>query len=179
MSDDIPVPKTNYPTSDTWDKMDKTDPYNMIMKVAALQAAAKVVLETPNLVRGSNSPCRLQRPRREEKYKDAQTLLEKCDKNNFAAVAQSIVNPAPYEQEDETTSDQEQEEYDALWKSIKACTNAENSWGLYEYKIQFRAPVQMVDIYKQLIEEVVNMQCKIDGGEIYSRDLHNVNNRPH
>ena len=85
MSQDIP--KTEYPSSDTWDKMDKTDPYSMIMKVAALQAAAKVVMETPDLVapkkpeliRNSNSPGPLARARIDEELGELKAKLEQTE----------------------------------------------------------------------------------------------------
>lgn len=86
MSQDIPIPETEYLKSETWDKMDKTDPYSMIMKVAALQAA-KVVIETPDLVapkqpklkRDNNSPGPLARARIDEELGELKEKLEKTE----------------------------------------------------------------------------------------------------
>jgi len=145
MNKDIPIPPAHAPPTNLWDRMDKTDPYSMIMKCAALQGAVEV-LTKPELKRSNNSPGPLSRARIEDR-------------------------------EEETTSDQEEEEYNTLWKSIKNCTEADSSWGLYEYKAVFRAPIHFAEFYKKSMDDVVTTQCKIDGGEVKSVTFSDVKNR--
>lgn len=138
MSQDIP--KTEYPSSETWDKMDKTDPYSMIMKVAALQAAAKVVMETPDLVapkkpeliRNSNSPGPLARARIDEELGELKAKLEKTEADLAQAKSQKEYWYNAYvdrlkKEDEEMPSDQEQEENDRLWKRI----NPSGSYGCW------------------------------------------------
>lgn len=140
MSQDIPIPETKYPSSDTWDKMDKTDPYSMIMKVAALQAATKVVMETPNLaapkkpelIRNSNSPGPLARARIDEELGELKAKLEKTEADLAVAKSQKEYWYNAYvsrlkEEDEEMSSDQEQEENDRLWKNI----NPSGSYGCW------------------------------------------------
>jgi len=134
------IPKNEYPSSDTWDKMDKTDPYSMIMKVAALQAAAKIVLETPDLVtpkqpelkRNSNSPGPLARSRIDEELGELKAKLEKTDAELAEAKSQKEYWYNAYvsrlkKEDEEMSSDQEQEENDRLWKRI----NPSGSYGCW------------------------------------------------
>lgn len=119
-------------TSNTWDNMDKTDPYSMIMKVAALQAAAKVVIETPDLVtpkkpelkRNDNSPGPLARARINDELGDLKAKLEKTEAELAQAKSQKEYWYKAYvsslKEDEGMTSDQEEEENDRLWKNIKS-----------------------------------------------------------
>ena len=233
MSQDIPIPETKYTSSDTWDKMDKTDPYSMIMKVAALQAATKVVMETPDLVapkqpklkRNDNSPGPLARARIDEELGELKEKLEKTeaevreaksqreywynayvmrlkkeqeegDKENL--VPSEVVNQ-PFDEEDSDSvlsarekaeqdrlferivvssyASEEENHHDPLLKSIKDCTEADNNWGLYEYKAVFKAPTHFAEFYKKSMDDVVTTQCNLDGGEVESITFSDVKNR--
>lgn len=185
------IPKTKYPSSDTWDKMDKTDPYSMIMKVAALQAAAKVVLETPDLFtpkqpklkRNDNCPGPLSRARVEDDSnlvpsevvnqptdeEDSDSVLSAREKAEQDRLFERIVVSSYAIEEDK--------QHDSLWRSIKNCSEADSSWGLYEYKAVFRAPIHFAEFYKKSMDDVVSTQCKIDGGEVKSITFSDVKNR--
>lgn len=126
--------------SDTWDNMDNSNPHNVIMKVAAMKAAVEI-LKMPDFKRGSNSPGPLARARIDEELEktkaeldEAQSQREYWYKAYVSRLQDELSDSAGTikEEDEEMTSDQEEEEYDALWSRISA--NVAHSEGQVEAK---------------------------------------------
>lgn len=159
-------------TTAPWDKPDNYSDYRtMMLKNALLAPAGEVQQPTFRMDEG---PLPLTRARVSN---GSNGSCSACD-NEGDAFQQCLSCGAPVEPKDHSWH------YDGGWKkgpapqencadmiaNIRDCSSG-TAWELYTYTAVFRAPKSFKDVYKQCLDDTLQVQLKVDGGHTMRTEI--------